>query len=352
MEARVLKKEQKNIYFIVMNSKFKYFKQLYQDNKFDALLREAESIYWLKLRSISRKEILVDFCTFVSIDYKNVPGRLLFEYIYEAKPKEELLDKFIDQKYLIERSDRKLNETILVSELYKMQIFNWGGLYQNNLERTIVDNYIKKISSFDSLNEKIDKEIHESMRNYVQSSWYNHWTSILIEDIFKDHKKVTPTVGLIKKIDFFIGNIPFDLKVTYFPEGFMAASRKAKGLPTELQVLKRFTKTIGIQYNQNQKSKALFSELLARIEDSQKPEAKKFLAEFKEIRWSIIQNEIMKPKKLIRWFYEEQGERRFDAANRLFLVLIDKNNLEESWKMKRNIDLLKDTINAHNKPIW
>jgi len=328
-------------------NEFKKFKQLYQDNKFDVLLREQGSIYWLKLRSISRKEILIDFCVFANIDYTNTRGTLLFEYIYESKPKEELLDKFIAQRYLIERSKRKLNETELVSELYKMRIFDWGGLYQNNLEKTIVNNYIKKIRSFDLLNEKIENEIHDSMRGYVQSSWYNHWASILIEDIFKDHKRVIPTVGLVKKIDFFIGGIPFDLKVTYFPEGFMTASRKAEGLPTELQVLKRFIKTLGIKYNRDQKPKILFAELLSRIEDSQRPEAKDFLAEFKETRWSIIQNVIKEPKKLIKWLYEEQGERRFDAANRLFLVLIDKNRLEESWKMKRNLELLSDSINTH-----
>ena len=328
-------------------NKFKHFKQLYQDNKFDVLLKENGSIYWLKLRSISRKELFVEFCTLAKIDCLNVKGTTLFEHIYEAKPSEKLLDIFIAQRYLAERSERKTNETVLVSELYKMKVFDWGGLYQNNLERTLVDNYIKKIRSFDSLNEKIENEIHDSMRGYVQSSWYNHWTSILIEDIFKDHKKVTPTVGLIKKVDFFIGNIPFDLKVTYFPEGFMTASRKADDLSTELQVLKRFVKTLGIKYNRDQKDKTLFAELLTRIKESQKPKAKKFIAEFRKTRWSMIQKVVKEPQKLIKWLYEKQGERRFDAANRLFLVLIDKNNLEESWKMKRNLDLLRDTINGH-----
>ena len=77
----------------------------------------------------------------------------------------------------------------MISELYKLKIFDWGGLYQNNLERTIVDNYIKKIKNFDVLMDKIDNEIHESLKGYVLCSWFNHWTSILIEDIFKGHKK-------------------------------------------------------------------------------------------------------------------------------------------------------------------
>jgi len=48
---------------------------------------------------------------------------------------------------------------------------------------------------------------------------------------------------------------------------------------------------------------------------------------------------------LIKWFYEEQGIRRFDAANRFFLVLIDLKNLEDSWKLKRNKKLLYEKIN-------
>ena len=50
------------------------------------------------------------------------------------------------------------------------------------------------------------------------------------------------------------------------------------------------------------------------------------------------------PVPLIRWFYENQGIRRFDAANRFFIVLVDLNNLEESWKLKRNKELLKNHI--------
>lgn len=328
-------------------NKFKQFKQLYQDNKFDILLKDAESVYWLKLRSISRKELMVDFCVQNGIDCTNVKGAALFEHIYRSNPQEKVIDQFIAQKYTAERAERKVNETKLVSELYKMKVLDWGGIYQNNLEKSIVDNYIKKIKDFDLLNKKIENDIHASMRGYVQSSWFNHWTSILIEDIFKDHKKVIPTVGLIKKVDFFISNVPFDLKVTYFPEGYMLARRKALGMPNEILLLKRFAKAKGIQYDKAQKDKPLMSELLTRISERSDTESKKFIAELKAARWRIVEDTIRDKKSLIRWLYEEQGERRFDAANRLFLVLIDKENMEESWKMKRNTELLGGEIASY-----
>ena len=38
--------------------------------------------------------------------------------------------------------------------------------------------------------------------------------------------------------------------------------------------------------------------------------------------------------------YENQDSQRFGADNRLFVVLLDKNNPEESWKLKRNFPLV------------
>jgi hypothetical protein len=328
-------------------NKYNDYKRMYAESNFATLLREEGGVYWLKLRSISRKKYLVEFCKFVCIDSGKLNKNNLLEYIYNIHPDEGLIDEFIKKKYQEERSYRKEIEPFLVSELYKMKDFDWGGLYQNNLEKTIVNNYIKKIKNYDVLNEKIENEIHDSLKGYVRSSWYNHWTSILIEDIFKDHNRVIPTIGLIKKVDFFITNIPFDLKVTYFPEGFMSEIRKNMGMPSELQVLKRFAKELKINYNRKQKDRDIFNELVTRIEESQKSEAINFVKEFKQTRWQIIDETIKHPYNLIKWLYEKQGERRFDAANRLFLILIDKTNLEDSWKMKRNVDLLKDRINDY-----
>ena len=35
---------------------------------------------------------------------------------------------------------------------------------------------------------------------------------------------------------------------------------------------------------------------------------------------------------------------RFDAANRLYVVLIDSERYFDSWKLKRNMNLIKDKI--------
>jgi hypothetical protein len=87
------------------------------------------------------------------------------------------------------------------------------------------------------------------VKGYVLNSWYNHWSSILIEHIFKSHKSVLPTVGQIKNVDFFINKIPFDLKVTYFPAEYLKQKRKERGLPVELTFLKAEAKNLKIYFD-------------------------------------------------------------------------------------------------------
>ena len=137
------------------------------------------------------------------------------------------------------RASRCAREPELVSELYRVQTFDWGGLHQNSLEKTIVDNYVKKITNYELLTEKIENELQNSMRGYVLCSWFNHWTSIVIEDVFRDHPNVLPAIGQVKKIDFFVYNVPFDLKVTYLPEGFVKDMRRQAGLRPELTLLRQ-----------------------------------------------------------------------------------------------------------------
>ncbi len=328
-------------------SPFEHLNSQYENNHFSDLISEADGIYWLKLRSIARKAHLAALCQRMGIDCSDVSSRDLLGFVYDHRPPTQIVEEYISATYESERSVRRSNEDYLVSQLYQMRVFDWGGLFQNNLERTIVNNYVKKINDWDELNRAIDDELHFSLKGYVRCSWYNHWSSILIEDIFKDHANVLPTIGLAKQVDFFINDFPFDLKVTYFPEGYMKLRRRAKGLRPEFTVLKQFCRKSGIWFESKKKEKELFPELMAKVEEFPHRDAENFLAELNGIRSEIITETLNDPNELLIWLYEKQGDRRFDAANRFFLVLIDLDNLEESWKLKRNKNLLSPVINAH-----
>jgi len=323
---------------------FSTLKQYYDENNFEEIFKNKQGKLFLKLRSISRTQLLKEFAQENNIDISQVAARKLFEFIFDKNVSENKIDSFIRDKYKRDRQSRKSKEDWIYSQLYKLKIFDWGGLYQNSLEQTIVNNYIKKIQDFDELNKKIENELHASMRGYVLNSWYNHWSSILIEDIFKDHPKVLPTIGLVKKIDFFWKDFPFDLKVTYFPEGFMALKRREKSLRPELTELKNFARKHKIHFDRNADNKSIFSELLSRITELRTQESIEFIEKFHDERKKIILEATKNPKELIKWLYEEQGPRRFDAANRFFLVLVDLKNLEDSWKLKRNKKTLVENI--------
>lgn len=328
-----------------LKQEFRKLKRYYQENAFEKIFAHEFGIYFLKMRSISRSNILKELAKRLKFDVSGISGRDLFEFMFCKNIPNEEIDDFIKQIYDIERKERIKNEDYVYSQLYKLKVFDWGGFYQNAVEQNIVNNYIKKIQNYEELCSSIENDINPRVRCYILCSWYNHWTSILIEDMFKDHPRLLPTVGLIKKVDFFWKDFPFDLKVTYFPVGYMQLKRKELNLRPELTELKKFARQQNIPYDKNANDKDIFSELLTRISEDTSKESKEFIERFHRIREEIILDTIENPEELIKWFYEEQGIRRFDAANRFFLVLIDLKNLEDSWKLKRNKKLLHGKIN-------
>jgi hypothetical protein len=52
------------------------------------------------------------------------------------------------------------------------------------------------------------------------------------------------------------------------------------------------------------------------------------------------------PLDLATWLYENQGEPRFSDNNRIFIVLIDENDVSESWKLKAEFDLINEKVDT------
>jgi hypothetical protein len=244
---------------------------------------------------------------------------------------------------------KELNVSRLFSELYKLKTFEWGGDYKNSLDKYLVSHYVKAIKSFDELMSKFDTEISRAVQGYVLNSWYNHWSSILIEHIFKSHKNILPTVGQIKNVDFFINNIPFDLKVTYFPSEYLKLKRKEKRLPVELTYLKSKAKEMGILFDKTGNHGDIYYEIIEKMNDRGDKSCLSVIETLKKDNLAIIYETQNNTKSLSKWLYENQGEMRFGSENRLFLVLIDTDtpNFSNSWKLKRNMELLIPVIHAY-----
>ncbi len=53
---------------------------------------------------------------------------------------------------------------------------------------------------------------------------------------------------------------------------------------------------------------------------------------------------VKNPSNLAIWMYENQGAQRFGEDNRLFVVLLDSENPEKSWELKRDFTLVFNKI--------
>lgn len=315
--------------------------KLYKNNEFRLIDKEENARKFYLLRSISKSKTLEKFCK------EHSKEKNLDNILDDNNISEEDIVNFIKKEF---KGKTEEEIGIVEAELNKMQNFDWGGSMGNNLEKNIVNNFVKKIMKFDEIEDAIIGTIQKSVYGYTLNSWYNHWSTILIEEIFNNNHKIIPTVDLVEKIDFFIDNIPFDLKVTYFPEELMknSISEKLKekyGSKSELTCEKKLANELNITVPNDLNDKALTICLYNLLSESVDQKAINFIKDLKEIKKEVIEFYKNNPERLMTWLYENQGEMRFDAANRFYLVLIDSDNMYESWKLKRNVNLLKKEIN-------
>ena len=326
---------------------FNYWKKLHESEQLEEFSENKTALLWLKTKSIIRKELLTDFTSKNGIVLLETSLAKQFVELFDKLSKDissshTLLDNFI--KIENQKQAETLDTNQLVSELFKLKNFNWGGDYQNSLDKYLVSHYVKVHKSYEALISKFETEINIAVQGYVLNSWYNHWSSILIEHIFKSHKAVLPAVGQIKSVDFFIDDVPFDLKVTYLPAEFIKAKRKEKGLPVELTFLKSKAKKEGISFDSKAKPNDVLYEIVEKMRDRNNDSCSVILNSLKIEKLEILKEVQNNPKILATWLYENQGEMRFGSENRLFLVLVDTDDFNSSWKLKRNLDLLQPTI--------
>lgn len=327
---------------------FKYWDNLYRIENLEEFNRDRTGLLWLKIKSILRVELVKGFLDFSGYEIhtqgQSDNFRILFDLLsHNIERSHVLLDDYI--RVVCDQQMASIDIQRLVSELYKLKSFEWGGDYQNSLDKYLISRYVKSQNpSYDYLVSKFETEINPAVQGYVLNSWYNYWSSVLIENIFKAHSAVLPTVGQIKSVDFFINDVPFDLKVTYLPAEYVKQRRKEKGLPVEITFLKQKAKEANLTFDKSAKPGQMIYEITEKMKDRNDTLCRSALQRLKDEKNGILEEARANPGLLAKWLYENQGEMRFGSENRLFLVLVDTEDFNHSWKLKRNIDLLKPTI--------
>jgi len=240
-------------------------------------LLSQKEVLRIKLETLGLPS-LCKLCVRMGLDKRGNSGELIKRVLASA-PSALVLDQFIKDKYLAIITEREslISTSELQSELGKVREFSWGVI-QGQLDNKIQAQYVRNHVRYDDLIRDVEKQLHGDVTSYVVCTWYNHWTTVLIEEYISKHRNVIPTLKNVKGVDIFFDGQPFDLKTTYLPKEYE------------------------------------YSEAL------------------------------INPRELIVWLYENQGAPRFGEDNRLYVVLYDTQKPEDSWKLKRDFELIENRI--------
>ena len=323
------------------NARYDKWKKLYQDQRF-LDFNTDEALLWLKVKAISKKAPMTKFLekNDIQLESTSIKDQNIELFtILEGDPKRslEMLDAYLCDINNEWYRQMGVNEEKLKEDLYKINTYEWGGDQNNSLDKHLISRFVKVISKYDELQGK-QMEIQANAWNYVRTSWYNNWTSFLIESIFKHHPKVISAVGEIKSVDFFLDDTPIDLKVTYFPNQYMNEKLKAElDGKSELAWLKLKAKEREMNMHGVDSVAVAMEKLGAAGHDD-------ILSELRSKRKAVIDDAERNKEDLMKWLYENQGEMRFGAENRLFLVLVDSSDMTQSWRMKRAFEQIEPAV--------
>ena len=145
-----------------------------------------------------------------------------------------VIDAFIQRKYrekVRERQENEISDQDLIDELHRVARIDWG-VVQGQLDGKIQREYVRRFTRYNDLIAGIEARLHGEITNYAVASWYNHWSTVLIEAHIGQHHNVVPTIKNIAGVDLFFRDHPFDLKITYLPRNYNADDAVAN--PAEL----------------------------------------------------------------------------------------------------------------------
>ena len=327
------------------NINFEKWDKEFRNQNLFAFNNDRNALLWLKVRAISKRLPMSKFLEQNRIQLETTritdQNKELFSKLESNIERSlKLLDTYLRNRNNEWYREMGVDEEALKSDLYHIDTYEWGGDQNNSLDKYLVSRFVKVISTYNDLQRK-QPEIQANAWNYVRTSWYNNWTSYLIESIFKHHSKVISAVGEIKSVDFFINDIPVDLKVTFFPNQYMNDKLKAKlNGKSELSWLKQKAKDRGIKLNRSESVNIISEKISASGHDD-------ILQELRNKRKDVINDAQNNKNDLITWLYANQGEMRFGAENRLFVVLVDSSDLSQSWKMKRAFEQIEPAVNSY-----
>lgn len=299
----------------LMGCDYKECERLYQ-TRFSSMSTTEEGLRYLKVRSLIDREPLTaspSLRQWLNDKGLNVEARRFNRQMIEQLRVRVFEDSHISRadldaqlratynqiqkarKWDIGKLQNALREISLTGDKYWEA---WNSVHRDDIRAHIQRRFVRtpEIQDYSELLQRIDEELNPIVKGYTIISWYNQWTSALIEQMIFSHPRVVPAARRIDKVDFFFLNVPIDLKVTFLPQGYL------DHLNRHVQV-------------------GDTSAVIAKIKEQ--------------------------PFALAQWLYENQGEARFSDSHRFFIVLVNKHDLKQSWKLKSQFSCIKKVVTEH-----
>ena len=273
------------------NVEFEVCESLYnKNNDLNTLYNNQDGIKYLMIRSFAKDDLIE-----ISKEKdKKINIETLRINVFTTTDIEKIIQYTLSKK--IPLSTDYANE--LSSELSKMCVES-SSVHQDDFNSNM-NKIIRSVdvSTYKKLQEEIEKKLVKQLKNYMTWQWYNQKCSDLIEDLILTQSNIIQTPRKIKNIDFFVKLddtyiFPFDLKLTIFPAGFM----KDNKIPNERNAIETYISNVSNQH------------------------------------------------KILKWLYAEQNPRLFSNNYRHFVILLNLDNTDNSYKLKCNIGLIKEGVN-------
>lgn len=248
----------------------------------------VRDVNFIKLKSL-KKAHLIDFCTHFSIPVsKNIQE--MIKDIFLAFDNDQLstlqINEYIKNLYSSirarEREKTGANHQSIVQELERVDAHIWG-MVQGKADAYIQSNYVRKYFRFDDLVNAVRGSLLDAMEAYTLCTWYNHWSTVFLEDLICQNEKVVPIIKKVKGVDVIWNEQPVDIKATNLPKEWFRDG---------------YT-----------------------IDDAQD-----------------------NPIQACEYLYTYQGPERFGAENRFFVIVYDRAHPDDSWKIKRDYALIKESV--------
>ena len=248
----------------------------------------ARDVNFTKLKSL-KKEFLKRFCQLHSIQTSENITEMIRSVLAASDNglvSTAQINQYIKDLYS-EIREKEIAETgasheLIVEELNKVDSHIWG-MVQGAVDAHIQANYVRKYFRFNDIVSAIRGSLYNTIESYTLCTWYNHWSTVFLEDLICLNNNVVPIIKKVKGVDVIWNEQPIDIKVTNLPKQWFADGK-------------------------------------------------------------TIDDAMHDPVAVCEYLYRLQGAQRFGAENRLFIITYNKENPAESWKIKRNYPLIKKLI--------